>query len=210
MKDFFFNLLNNLDKLAGLKQLDKIYAVHGEDEQGAKNEIKALLKVLCNVSEQFPFIPEHEQQKIITHAVVSEEFNSLNANTVYKWLARHKDKYFKEIHHVEGAQPETPPLTGEARQAKLKEWMNSLAGLEQMMIAKASDQELNAEKRRTEGTMEWLRDRPKEVTAYKPPTEEEVNAHKLHIEYIRENYDPYTGKPKPTWIEESQWNKSRK
>lgn len=30
----------------------------------------------------------------------------------------------------------------------------------------------------------------------------------LHIQYIRENYDPYTGKKKTTWISEEEWLKN--
>lgn len=30
----------------------------------------------------------------------------------------------------------------------------------------------------------------------------------LHIQYIRENYDPYTAKPKPNWISEDQWRQN--
>jgi hypothetical protein len=140
MRDFFLNLLNNLDKLAGLKQLDKIYAVHGNDILGAKKEIKILLDVLCNVSNQFPFIPEDDQQKIITQAVISEEFHSLNGNTLYKWLARHKDKYYREAHH-EKKEETAEPLTGEARAAALKKWLDSLANTQQMIIAKKVDAE---------------------------------------------------------------------
>lgn len=136
MRAFFLNTLENLDKLAGLKQLDKIYAVHGEDLEGAKSEIKVLLDVLCRVSSQFPFIPDHEQEKIIMQAVITEEFHSLNANTVYKWLAKHKDRYYKQSHHMEQQeQKSAEPLTGEARDKMYDTWLKSLANTEQMLIA---------------------------------------------------------------------------
>lgn len=131
MREFYLNLLNNLDKLAGLKQLDKIYASHGENREAAKTEIRNLLEILCRVSSMFPYIPEDEQMKIINLAVLTEEFPTLNGNTVYKWLARHKDKFFKEIHHQE-TQPQAEPLTGEARAAKLDEWLKSLSSFDQM------------------------------------------------------------------------------
>jgi FMN-dependent NADH-azoreductase len=201
MREFFLNLLNNLDKLAGLKQLDKIYAVHGEDLESAKSEINMLLRVLENVSKQFPFIPNHEQEKIINQAVVSEQFNSLNGNTVYHWLAKHKDKYFKESHHVP-EQPTAEPLTGEARKAKLDEWLKSLANTEQLIIGnKMSRKEIEVEGK------EWVSeiDRKSVSAGYKKTSEEELIEKDLHIQYIRENYDPYTGRPKPTWISESEW-----
>lgn len=136
MRSFFLNTLENLDKLAGLKQLDKIYAVHGEDLESAKNEIKVLLDVLCWVSSQFPFIPDNEQQKIVMQAVITEEFHSLNGNTLYKWLARNKDKFYKQSHHqTKEEQPSDKPLTGEARDKMYETWLNSLANAQQMIIA---------------------------------------------------------------------------
>ena len=86
MREYFLNLLGDLDKLAGLKQLDKIYAAHGDNIEGAKAEIKKLLDVLCNVSAQFPMIPSADQQKIITQSVITEDFPSLNGNVLYKWV----------------------------------------------------------------------------------------------------------------------------
>lgn len=146
MREFFLNLLNNLDKLAGLKQLDKIYAIHGEDLEGAKKEINILLTVLCDVSKQFPFIPEYEQQKIISHAVISDpEFMSLNGSIIYKWLAKNKDRFFKESHHIENDQAKGEPLTGEARAAKLDEWLKSLASTEQMIIARIDKKDIERE-----------------------------------------------------------------
>lgn len=209
MKEFFWNLLNNLDKMAGLKQLDKIYAAHGEDKEGAKKEIKMLLDVLCNVSSQFQFISEVEQQKIITQSVISEDFPSLNGNTVYKWLARHKDKYFKESHHMQEDKPGAEPLTGEARQAKLKEWLAALANTEQMLIAKATDQELSIETRKQAGNLEWLRNRPKEVRSYRAPTRQELEARELHLQWIAENFDTRTGAKLPSWLPEEEWLKQR-
>lgn len=165
MRDFFLNLLNNLDKLAGLKQLDKIYAIHGDDERGRKAEINMLLDVLCRVSSQFPFIPNHEQEKIITQAVISKDFPSLNANVVWHWLNEHKDKYFKESHHVPKEQV-AEPLTGEARKAKLDEWMKSLASTEQMIISnKMSNAEIQEEGK------EWASEIERKAVSTQPDPE---------------------------------------
>lgn len=138
MREFFLNLLENLDKLAGLRQLEKIYAAHGEDLESARNEIKVLLDVLCRVSKQFPEIPEDDQQKIITQAVIStsrEEFTSLNGNVLWGWLNKQKPRYFKQSHHQEVEEKKAEPLTGEARQKALEKWLNSLANAEQRLIA---------------------------------------------------------------------------
>ena len=148
MREYFNDILNNLDTLAGLRQLENIYRSVGDDEGKAITEINKLLTALCNVSKLFPFIPETEQQKIINQAVISEDFPNLNANLVYKWLNRHKDKYFKESHHVPEAPP-APPLTGEARQAKLKEWLDKLGATSQP-VPKMSPDEIK------QGGKEWV------------------------------------------------------
>lgn len=180
MRDFFLNLLEKLDKLAGLKQLDKIYAVHGDDILGAKNEIKVLLDVLCRVSLQFPFIPDDDQQKIITQAVITEDFPSLNGHVVYTWLNRQKDKYFKQSHHEEKV-VSAEPLTGEARDAKLQEWMNSLANAQQMIIA---TKKVDAEK---EGR-EWISEVERKgiSSGVKYTTPEDIEAHNAKIRALQE------------------------
>lgn len=200
MREYFLDILNNLDTLAGLRQLDKIYAAAGDNPGAAITEINKLLTALCNVSKLFPFIPAAEQQKIINQAVISEEFPNLNANLVYKWLNRHKDKYFKESHHVPEA-PAGPPLTGEEKQKWLDKWLVEVEKIgKSAPLPKESSRE-----------MEWLRKRPVEMQelGYTPPSEEKVLAHDLHIEYLRENYDVYTGKPKEGWISENEWLKLR-
>jgi hypothetical protein len=153
MREFFFELLNNLDKLAGLKQLDKIYAAHGEDKEAAKKEINVLLKVLCTVSAQFPYIPEADQQKIISQAVITEEFPSLNGSDLYKWLVRHKDKYFVESQH-KPSEPAAEPVVGEARQKWLKEWEKSLANVHFAFIPDKLTKEEAAEQASQHGK-EW-------------------------------------------------------
>jgi hypothetical protein len=137
MREYFLDLLNDLDKLAGLKQLDKIYAAAGDDRGAAITEINRLLNVLCKVSEMFPLIPEADQQKIITQAVTTEdpkEYHSLNGNIVYKWLARHKDKY-SQVAKAEPEKPAGPPLTGEARMAQIKKFLDELAKVDDLNVS---------------------------------------------------------------------------
>jgi hypothetical protein len=49
----------------------------------------------------------------------------------------------------------------------------------------------------------------REKIRYTPPTVDEVRKRNLHIQYIRENYDPITSKPKGGWMSESEWLKVR-
>ena len=128
MKEFFLNLLSNLDKLAGLRQIEKIYAQH-TDINDAKREISGLLDILVNICKQFHYIPEKEQQRIIQQAVVTDpEFTSLNARIVYKWLNTHRDKYYKEIAHVQENDPNWEPIpkSDPRYQEHLANWLKAL------------------------------------------------------------------------------------
>lgn len=208
MRAYFLNLLNNLDKLAGLKQLDKIHALYPGNKEAVKKEINELLDACCNASSLFPFIPEEDQQKILTHFVITEEFPSLNAAMVYKALNRQKDKYYKESHHIE--KQSDPPLTGEARQKKLAEWLEALnATPVAQSVAPLENHEISNEKRKMQSTIEWLKEKPKDWQIHRKSSADELNAHDLHLEWIRENYHPHTAKPIEGWIPEKEWLEKR-
>jgi hypothetical protein len=130
MKEFFLDLLYSLDKLAGIRQIDKLLALPEED---SKREIKELLEVLCRTSDAFPLIPKKDQQGIIKQSIISDgDFIGLNAKFVYKSLAAHRDRYFKEAAHIPSEPTHNkPPLEGEARQKALNEWLKSLQGFEE-------------------------------------------------------------------------------
>lgn len=203
MREYFLDLLNNLDKLAGLKQLDKIHASCGDDRGAAITEINRLLNGLVKVSEMFPMIQEADQKKIIDHMVISEDFPSLNANLIYKWLNRYKDRFVKPLPE-DKTEPAAPPLTGEARQAQLQKWLESLKGMEGMTARPMDQKEIEIEGK------EWVSeiDRKAVSVGYKKTELEKLHDHELHIQYIRDNYDPHTAKPKPGWIPEDQWRKN--
>lgn len=203
MREFFFDLLNELDKLRGLKQLEKIHTAF-PDEKEAKQEIKKLIDILCAVSDQFPFIHQNDQKKIIQHGVISDpEFIGLNAGIIYKWLFRNKDKYFKESHHVEH-QREAKPLTGKEREEWIKKWNESLAAFP--MHKRLEGEALEVEKKKVDGLRAWMSQK-----SPIPIDREFVSAAELenHRRYIRENYDKYTGKPLDTWISEEEWIKKQ-
>lgn len=49
----------------------------------------------------------------------------------------------------------------------------------------------------------------REKLTYTPPSKEEVLKRELHIQWVRENYDPISGKAKPNWISEEDWLKDK-
>jgi hypothetical protein len=136
MREFFYNLLQELDKLTGIKQWDRVQ--HDEEE------LHKLLDVLVNTCLTFQAIPENAQKSILRQSVISDgDFIGLNAKFVYKSLAAHRDRYFKEAAHIpDKVDPNWKPLEGEARQEKLKEWMSKLQEFGEKVTTQSHVQEL--------------------------------------------------------------------
>lgn len=195
MKEFFLNLLNNLDKLAGLRQIENIYAAHGSQDEAMK-EINTLLDLLVNICAQFPYISEQSQKDIIHHCVVTDpEFKSLNARIVYKWLNAQKDKYYKELAHIETEEEHKPIPKDDPRYDEyLKQWQAALKPMEERV-------NVTARKERLVGHVQ------DNGIDYTPLSEDDVIKRDRHHRYIRENYDPKTAKPLESWMPEEEWNK---
>jgi hypothetical protein len=125
MREFFFDLLQELDKLTGIKQWDRI--------SHSKDDTNELLDILTRTCQMFPLIPVDAQKSILRHAVISDgDFIGLNAKWVYKSLNAQRDRFFKEAAHIPSeVDLNWKPLEGEARQERLKEWLQSLQGFEE-------------------------------------------------------------------------------
>jgi hypothetical protein len=198
MKDFFFTLLNKLDKLCGLRQLEKIYASH-EKKEDAKKEINDLLDILCRVSNQFSYIPAQDQQRIISDNVISDqEFIGLNAKIIFKWLSKSCGAYYKEAVEEIKLPPGVmvyEPLTGDERQKWIDAWNESLKLFQEAV----KPVELGGA--RMKSSLEEL----PVLEGYKKPDHEAILRSELHTQYIRENYEPLSGKKKEGWVSEEEW-----
>lgn len=188
MRDFFKNLLQNLDKLTGLQQYAKLCQT-----ANPKEEIKTLLDILCRVCDQYSFIPDDAKKQIIGEAVITDpEFIGLNAKFIAKSLNVKREFYLGKPDDVV-ISPDA--LTGEAREQKLKEWAEALSKLESNVITRVDIYQTIRE--------QW---KPKEGTEkYKPVDHDLATKHQRHLEYVKTNYDPRTGKPLPEWLPEEKW-----
>lgn len=175
MKEFFLNLLSNLDKLAGLRQIEKIYASHS-DQNEAKREINALLDLLVNICQSFPYIPEQEQKRIIHHCIITDpELTSLNARIVYKWLNTQKDKYYKELAHIPTETTAEPIAKDDPRyEEHLQNWLKALEPMQER-INVTSKRERALPQQAREGVIE-----------YTPLSKEEVDARENHRRELSE------------------------
>lgn len=186
MKKFFYDLLQRLDKLTGIKQWDKINAM-----PEPKKELSELLDILCRVCEQFPFIPEKDMQGILSHAVVADgEFIGLNAKFVYKHLALNKDKYFRELQHIPAPEEQGEPLTGEARQKALAEWLDQVNKMQTQMTVGEPTRHV---------PKEW-----ENKGDYVPLSKQELFDREMHLDWIRANFDK-NGDPVPGYLDEKTW-----
>lgn len=192
MREFFTQLLNNLESLTGMKQLERI-----SQKPNAADELNNLLDILCRVTDLFPYIPNDAKKNIISDSVVTDQdFIGLNAKIIYKWLNLRKDIYYKEIAHIETEnQPE--PLTGEKRQEWLNIWTQELDKMSDNFTVKPLT---NAEVMR-----EKMLGNQAEPISYKPD-QEKGKAKLLHMEYIKHNYDA-SGNALETWLPEDEWLK---
>lgn len=189
MREYFYNLLERLDKLTGHRQLEKLMTAEKPED-----EINELLDVLCRTSDLFPLIPKNDQKAIISHAVVADgEFIGLNAKIVYKWLNAQKDRYFKEAAHIPSeVDPNWKPVGDEERAKWLREWHTKVTDFENKATTQSHVQELVAKLP------------PKEKGISYPSTSaEKVLATELHLQYLREMNA--TGLPREQWISEQQW-----
>ena len=202
MRQYFFNLLESLDKVAGIKQLDKIYQSH-DTVDDAKIEINLLIDELCSVCNRFDYIPRPDMKRIIHDGILMDpEFFGLNGRAVFRWLSKSCGAYYKEpieaVKLPEGVE-KYEPVTGEAREKWLQDWLKVLNKVDENVkpvLTNASGSKLKAN----------LQELP-ETKGYRPPTAETVYLMQLHDAYIRENYDSITGKPKENWMSESEWQR---
>jgi hypothetical protein len=122
MKEFFKDLLKRLKPLCGLNQ----YLTMLESPTG-KEEIVALLDVLCRVSEQYPLIPDADKQKIIENGVIHDtEFTGLNARVIARWLNQHKDRYTTMAARTEQAASSGKVLTPDEYAPYLEQWLEQV------------------------------------------------------------------------------------
>lgn len=191
MRDYFLNLLQNLDKLTGMKQYEKLMQM-----SDYKKEINTLLDILCRVCEQFPFIPDEAKKQIINDAVISDgDFIGLNAKFIAKSLNLKKEFYMNLKNDVV-IHPEA--LTGEAREKRLGEWLKAINGMQMLQTTPDPYAHIRAIL-------------PNDGQVYTPHHQKEYEQQKYerqrHFDYIQDNFDSITGKKLPTAISEEEYNK---
>lgn len=190
--------------MAGLRQLEKIYEEF-PNEQDHKREINSLLDELCKVCGKFSYIPEMDMQNIIRDNILSDtSFYGLNAKKIYEWFDKVKGPYHARYMDEQSKkeQPEVvnaEPLTGEAKEAKIKEW---LAAVNKILPPEKLENSGSKLRENLYAGVEQT-----ERIAYNKPSLEELEERERHHAWIVANFDPKTAKPLPEFMEEEQWLK---
>ena len=101
MREFFKDCLRDLKNLTGLDQLHWMEQ-RCETQEDFDKEKEVLYGGMLHVSEKFGYIQDIDQQKYIKRMMIEDqEYQELNARTIWKWLDLHKDKHITHSQFTE-------------------------------------------------------------------------------------------------------------
>lgn len=208
MKDFFEQCLRDLEPLTGKRQ---VYYWQIETEQDSSGKAKGMRKFEVCVqgmviqSQNFSYIPEPDQKRIITEMMVKDqEYEALNSSVIYKWLSMYKDKYFMAANA-----PEAEPIhkhTPEEIQRidKLaQEYLAQLSGTMQPNF-RGIEKDMEAIKQEDNSRVEKPQSTSKRV-GYVQPSAEYVALSEAKRLWALENTDLLTGKMLPGSVSFEEW-----
>lgn len=124
MREFFKNIVINLYSYCGNRQAEKM----------TNDELTLLYDALERVSKTYNYIPEEKQKEIIEAQLFKDkDYQNINARLISKWLEENGKQYFSQECHQQsyGREAEgATPLTGEARDNAIQEYLNAIAKAE--------------------------------------------------------------------------------
>lgn len=198
MNDFILQCLDELEPLTGIRQL---YFLQSDPE--GERKIQVLIKGILMTCQQFPYIPEEAQKKIIREQMVKDQdYEAFNSRTVWKWLNMNKDVWWAKEQAAEPSETPPEPMSEETKKMVDKFMADLAAGMQDRTRPKFAE--------RLKQEMEKIAQEDKERTegnrlAEFQTSELEAEKKALHLQYLKENYDPITGKKFENWMEESDW-----
>lgn len=198
MKEFIEQCIKDQEAINGIRQLYYL-----ETDPDGERKLKITILGIIKSCEQFPYIPQEAIKKIISEQMVKDQdYDALNSRTVWKWLNQAKDVYWAKSQEPVPEVKDAGPLSPETEKL-IREWQSDLLGLKPVpqISSVEIDRLRDEDKLRLEG-----KSAKKGLDLAQFQTDAlKAEQKALHIQYIRENYDPITSKPLPTWKEESDW-----
>lgn len=93
MKEFFQQCLEELEDVTGIRQLHWLRQAC-EDQATFDRRKTVLIDSMVMACQQFGFIPELAQQKMIRKMMIEDQqYDSLNSRTIHKWLTLAANSY---------------------------------------------------------------------------------------------------------------------
>jgi hypothetical protein len=198
MKEFIEQCIKDQEAINGIRQLYFL-----EVDPDGERKLKITIQGILRTCEQFPYIPQEAQKKIISDQMVKDQdYDALNSRTVWKWFDKAKDVYWAKAQEPVEEVKVLEPLSEET-QRMIRDWQADLLGLQP--VPQISSVEIDRLKDEDQARLAgaWHKKGTDLSQFQTDALKAEQKA--LHIQYIRENYDPITSKPLPTWKEESDW-----
>ena len=181
-----------------LLQIAKLYQVPNFDETNA-------LMLAKDTIERFKFEPIEVVIKCLENPPSTGEKNwRLTPDTIAQWMTivLEKESELLEREHQKtkskSIEFEVPQDITLETEKMIQEYINSLSDFKS--VPKLTDGYINKNGQR----------KPKQHSksaGYKIDGELEKK-HDLHIQWVRDNYDSFTGKPKKEWVSEAEWLKA--
>lgn len=207
MYDFFYDEFENLKALTGFNQWEKI-------QESGKEEINKIIDLMIDETKREPFkiLKPIVLQRVIHDAILNDgEFTGLNAKFVRKalnaWWGIYGQKIL-EARDAKGPEFYQPVKLDAEADARVNTLLQSFyRSIQNGVFQQVPD--IKPEEVRKQGA-EWKSELERKAVSkgYSKTSEQKIIDHELHIQYIRDNYDPHTAKPKPGWVSEDQWRKN--
>ena len=198
--EFFMSELKTLKARTGLLQWEK-YELSPDGKQEAREVVGYM--ILEVKKPPFDKVKPEVLQRVISRAVIeSKDMIALNAKFVRQalndWWMVNGDRVMMAINQKGPEVYQKIELSKDDNEKVdylLKSYIKTLKGFKE--VPKVPDYEKKG--------AEWKSDIERKGISY-PKTGAEWHVKDyLHKQYLRENYDIYTGEKLPTWIPESQW-----
>lgn len=202
MRELLIAILKDLKNLTGSNQYEQIASLPTEEQ--AQAALNNLLNPMLNICANYAYIQDETKAKVIRKKIIEDtEFFGLNAQKINRYLNSVAHIYYWESHHVETREildnkaedlsEETLSMIEEYKAQLLTGFgIKQINGVKEEMKSIAREDEVRQFKQRSVG-------------AHPSLSEMEVKKRQLHTQWIKENFDPITGKPLPNSNFEEAW-----
>ena len=205
MVKFFYQEFESLRAKTGIRQWEQL-----NEQPDAAKVIHDAISFMCQECNKPPFhvVRDEIKQRVISRAIVEDgDFIGLNAKFVRRalnaWWLVNGDRVIEAMNQKESSVYDRIELTDEQKQnidRMANQYLADLLRGDGLKMVPKIDQETAVK----EGG-EWISNLERKATCYPITAPEQAQAHELHLEWARRNFDVRTGDKLPTWKPEREW-----